>query len=432
MTARIPVVGIGADGLPGLPPASREVLESATAIHGSPRQLHLVEGLGRPLRPWPSPMVPALPALVEEIAATGAAIVASGDPMFHGIGSTLARLVGPDRLLVHPAPSSASLAAARLGWPLADLPVHSLVTADPHLVLRSAAHGARCLVLCAGAVTVVEVARVLADAGWSGSELTVLGDLGADTESMLRGTAEDFAATTTPRWSDLCLLAVEYRPGAGGLPPALGPAPGLPDEVFDTDGQLTKSTPRAVALAALRPVAGELLWDVGGGTGTIGIEWMRCAPGARAVAFERSSDRAERIRRNARRLGVPALEIVTGHAPAVLHDRTDRPDAVFVGGGAGEEDMLRTCWRALRPGGRLVAAAVTVETEILLARWHRAHGGSLSRIAVETSEPLGGFTGWTPARTVVHLHCVKPATTVGIDPTAAPDETTSNGKDRTP
>ena len=226
MTTRIPVVGIGADGLPGLAPASREVLESASAIYGSPRQLDLVADLGRPLHPWPSPMLPALPGLLEEIAATGAAVVASGDPMFHGIGSTIARLVGPDRLHVHPAPSSASLAAARLGWPLADLPVHSLVTADPHLVLRSAAPGARCLVLCAGAVTVVEVARVLVDTGWPGSELTVLCELGADTESTHRGTADELASTTTPQWGDLCILAVTYRCGPGALPPVLGPAPG--------------------------------------------------------------------------------------------------------------------------------------------------------------------------------------------------------------
>lgn len=413
MSAPVPVVGVGADGLDGLAPRSRRVLEAATAIHGSPRQLELVAGLGVPLHPWPSPLVPALPALFGEIARSDAAIVASGDPMFHGIGSTLARVVGPRLLDVYPAPSSASLAAARLGWPLAGLDVHSCVTADPHVVLATARPGGRALVLCRDASTPAALARVLVDAGLGESALTVLADLGARAESRHALTATELTGAieitgASARWSDLCVAAVEYRaaPGAAVVPG--GPAPGLPDVAFVNDGQLTKRVARAVTVAALDPHPGALLWDIGGGSGSIGIEWSRMAPGARAVAVERDPGRAGRIRANALRLGVPGLDVVEGAAPASL-DALPRPDAVFVGGGVTAPGLLDACWDALRPGGRLVAAAVTLESERVLADRHATHGGTLTRLGVETAEPLGSFTGWRPARPVVHLECVKPA-----------------------
>lgn len=421
MSAPVPVVGIGADGLPGLSPRSRAVLEAASAIHGSPRQLDLVADLRRPLRPWPSPLLPALPRLLEEIARAGGAIVASGDPMFHGIGSTLSRLVGPERILVYPAASSASLAAARLGWPLAGLHVHSCVTADPHVVLASARPGGRALVLCRDAATPVDLARVLVDAGLGESALTVLADLGAEAETRHDLTATELTGATevagaTAPWSELCVAAVRYRaaPGAAVVPG--GPAAGLSDAAFAGDGQLTKRVVRAVTVSALDPHPGALLWDVGGGAGSIGIEWMRMAPGARAVSVERDPARASRIRTNALRLGVPGLDVVEGDAPAALAG-LPRPDAVFVGGGVTAPGMLDACWGALAPGGRLVAAAVTLESERALVDWRDRHGGELTRLGVETAEPLGSFTGWRPARPVVHLECVKHADPTEEGPT---------------
>lgn len=406
MSVRVPVVGIGADGLPGLAPASRAVLEEAGAIHGAPRQLALVESLGRPPRPWPSPLVPALPDLFEEIAREGGAIVASGDPLFHGIGSTLARVVGADRIRVLPAPSSVSLAAARLGWPLADLRVHSCVTSDPHIVLATARPGGRALVLSRDASTPVELARVLVDAGLGASGMTVLADLGAASESAIPGTAADLAAAPHS-WSDLSVVAVVYRSADHPAPIPGGPAPGLPDTGYASDGQLTKRIVRAVTVSALDPHPGALLWDVGGGSGSIGIEWMRMAPGARAVAVEKDPARAARIRGNALRLGVPDLDVVEGTAPDALPG-LPRPDAVFVGGGVTAPGLLEHCWDALHPGGRLVAAAVTFESERVLSDWARHRGGELTRLGVETADRIGTFTGWHPARPVVHLECVKP------------------------
>lgn len=406
VSAPVPVVGIGADGLPGLAPASRAVLAGAGTIHGAPRQLALVESLGRPLRPWPTPLVPALPALVEEITRDGGAVLASGDPMFHGIGSTLARVVGADRIRVLPAPSSVSLAAARLGWPLSDLRVHSCVTSDPHIVLATARPGGRALVLSRDASTPVELARVLVDAGLGASGMTVLADLGAGSESSSPCTAAELASAR-PSWSDLCVVALDYRAAVGRAPVPGGPAAGLQDSSYASDGQLTKRIVRAVTVSALGPHPGALLWDVGGGSGSIGIEWMRMAPGAQAVTVEKDPARAERIRGNALRLGVPGLEVVEGAAPDVLSGLA-RPDAVFVGGGVTAPDLLERCWHALRPGGRLVAASVTLESERVLADWSFDHGGELTRLGVETTDRIGTFTGWRPARPVVHLECVKP------------------------
>ena len=407
MSAPVPVVGIGADGLDGLAPRSRVVLEAASEIHGSPRQLDLVAPLGRPLRPWPSPLLPALPALLHDLAASGGVVLASGDPMFHGIGSTLARMVGPERIRVYPAPSSVSLAAARLGWPLAGLDVHSCVTADPHLVLATARAGHRTLVLCKDATTPVELARVLDQAGLGASRVTILADLGAPSESAHRSVARELRGAAAA-WSDLCVAAIDYEATPGHQPIPGGPAPGLPDSAYVSDGQLTKRVARAVTVSALDPHPGALLWDVGGGAGSIGIEWSRLAPGARAVAIEKDPERARRIRSNALRLGVPGLEVIVGSAPAALTD-LERPDAVFVGGGVTTPGVLESCWDALVPGGRLVAAAVTLESERVLGDWRARRGGELLRLGVDVAEPLGSFTGWRPHRPLVHLECVKPA-----------------------
>jgi precorrin-6Y C5,15-methyltransferase (decarboxylating) len=231
---------------------------------------------------------------------------------------------------------------------------------------------------------------MLTEVGYGDSGLHVLGDLGAPEESHLIGTAADWSATSP----HLHVLALELSG-----PPVAGWTAGLPDEAFDHDGQLTKRDLRAAALARLAPVPGEHLWDVGAGAGSIGIEWMRAHPTCRATAVEADDERAARIARNAARLGVPGLEVVTGRAPAAL-EGLRRPDAVFVGGGATSPGLLDACLAALAPGGRLVVHGVTIETEQLLARRYAEHGGELTRIAVETAAPVGSFTGWTPARTV--------------------------------
>ncbi|MFI5530950.1 precorrin-6y C5,15-methyltransferase (decarboxylating) subunit CbiE [Kitasatospora sp. NPDC051853] len=398
----ISVVGIGADGWDGLTTAARTALTGARTVLGGPRQLALLPDSVTAARiAWPSPLRPAVPALLAEHAPGGLAVLASGDPMYYGIGRTLAELAGPERLAVHPHPSSLSLACARLGWPLESTEVVSLV-GRPLDSLTLALHpGRRVLVLSADATTPAAVAALLTDRGFGTSRLRVLEQLGGPSERQLDGTAADWAH---PAGDPLNVIAVDCAPDG----PRTTLTPGLPDDSFETDGQLTKRHVRAVTLATLAPSPGELLWDVGGGSGSIAVEWLRAHRDCRAVTVERDPVRSGRITRNAAALGVPRLRVVTGPAPAALAG-LPTPDAVFVGGGLTAPGLLDACWAALAPGGRLVANTVTLESEALLTEWYRRHGGELLKLAVSHAVPVGGFTGWRQAMPVTQWSVVKPS-----------------------
>ncbi|MDT0567667.1 bifunctional cobalt-precorrin-7 (C(5))-methyltransferase/cobalt-precorrin-6B (C(15))-methyltransferase [Streptomyces sp. DSM 3412] len=401
----VTVVGLGADGWPGVPDASRAALRDAEVLIGGPRQLDLLppECAGERIA-WPSPLRPAVPALLAAHAGRRIAVLASGDPMFYGIGRALAEEAG-DRLRVLPHPSSVSYATARLGWPLEDVEVVTLV-GRPAARLAAALHdGRRLLVLSADAGTPAEVAALLRDRGFGPSRMRVLEQLGSDRERIGDATTADHWTRARPPGDPLNIVAVECRQAPDTL--RLGAVPGLPDEAYEHDGQLTKRYVRAATLAALAPAPGELLWDVGGGSGSIAIEWMRTHPSCRAVTVERDPVRAARITRNADRLGVPGLRVVTGAAPAALAE-LPRPDAVFIGGGLTAPGLLDACWAALPAGGRLVANTVTLESEALLADAHRRHGGELVRLAVAQAVPVGGFTGWRQAMPVTQWAVRKP------------------------
>ncbi|MGY1705898.1 precorrin-6y C5,15-methyltransferase (decarboxylating) subunit CbiE [Geodermatophilus sp. SYSU D00697] len=396
------VVGIGADGWDGLAPASRAEVERAEVLLGSARQLALVPpAVGARRVPWPSPLSEALPGLLEEHAGRAVVVLASGDPMLSGIGTTLTRLLGSDRVRVLPAPSSVSLACARLGWAVEETEVVTLVGRPIELLHPHVQPGRRLLVLGSDGRTPARIAELLAARGYGTSRLTVLGGLGGPEEEVRTGTAATWSQPAPP----LAVTAVECRADRGTAP--LPTTPGLPDAAYEHDGQLTKSEVRAITLARLAAVPGQLLWDVGAGAGSIGIEWMRAHPTCRAVAVEASAERAERIARNAARLGVPYLRVVHGAAPEVLA-RLAAPDAVFVGGGLTTPGVLEACWDALVSGGRLVANAVTVESEGVLAGWHARAGGELVRVAVARAEPVGSFTGWRPAMPVTIFSTAKP------------------------
>ncbi|KQS60540.1 precorrin-6Y methyltransferase [Geodermatophilus sp. Leaf369] len=388
------VVGIGADGWDGLAPLSRAAVEAAEVLLGSDRQLDLVPASVTAHRQaWPSPMVPALPGLFETHAGRAVVVLASGDPMLSGVGTTLVRLLGPGQVRVLPAPSSVSLACARLGWAVEETEVVSLVGRPLELLHPRVQPGRRLLVLGSDGDTPAAVAALLTARGYGESTVTVLSELGGPAEAVHTGTA----AAWTPTADPLVVTAVECRATRGTAP--LPTTPGLPDGAYENDGQLTKNEVRAVTLSRLAAVPGQLLWDVGAGAGSIGIEWMRTHPSCRAVAVESVQERAERIVRNATRLGVPHLRVVHGRAPEVF-GRLAPPDAVFVGGGATTPLLLDACWDALREGGRMVVNAVTVQSEAVLADWHARFGGELVRISVQRGEPVGGFTGWKPAMPV--------------------------------
>jgi precorrin-6Y C5,15-methyltransferase (decarboxylating) len=402
----VTVVGIGADGWPGLPETARAALLDAEVVVGGPRQLALLPaGCAATQVPWPSPLRPAVPGLLAAHEGRRIAVLASGDPMFYGIGRTLTELLPAGSLRIHPHPSSVAYACARLGWPVEDTDVVTLVGRPADRLAAALHDGRRVLVLSAGADTPAEVAALLTDRGYGPSRLTVLEQLGAEDEASYGGEAQDWAhAPGDP----LNVVAITCVRASGAL--RLGLAPGLPDAAYEHDGQLTKRHVRAATLAALAPAPGELLWDIGGGSGSIAIEWLRTHPACRAHSVERAEDRATRIERNAARLGVPSLNVVRGAAPDALRG-LPTPDAIFVGGGLTAPGLLDACWEALRPGGRLVANTVTLESEALLTTWYRAHGGDLTKLSVAHAVPVGGFTGWRQAMPVTQWSVTKPART---------------------
>ncbi|MFE0602888.1 precorrin-6y C5,15-methyltransferase (decarboxylating) subunit CbiE [Streptomyces sp. NPDC058892] len=404
----VTVVGLGADGWAGLTAAARSSLARAEVLIGGPRQLDLLpaaECAGQRVA-WPSPLRPAVPLLMAEHAGRRIAVLASGDPMFYGIGRALSEELGPDRLLVHPHPSSVSYACARLGWPLEDTEVVTVVGRPVDRLAAALYDGRRVLVLSAGAASPGEIAALLRGRGFGPSRMRVLEQLGSEREHVYGGTAEGWDhAPGDP----LNVVAVECLrdPAHGG--PRLGSTPGLPDTAYEHDGQLTKRHVRAATLCALAPTPGELLWDIGGGSGSIGIEWMRTHPSCRAVAVERVPERAARITRNAAALGVPGLRVVVGAAPEALTG-LPAPDAVFIGGGLTAPGLLDAVWAALAPGGRLVVNTVTLESEAVLAERYRRHGGDLVKLAVAHAVPVGAFTGWRQAMAVTQWSVTKPAT----------------------
>jgi precorrin-6Y C5,15-methyltransferase (decarboxylating) len=388
---RLIVVGVGADGWDGLTPATQAVILTAEVVLGGPRQLALLPAAdGQTRQPWPSPLRPALPDMLRQLAGRRVVALASGDPMLSGIGTTLVETLGATGVTVIPHVSSVALARSRLGWSAESTAVVSVVGRDVHAVLRELAPGRRVLVLSSDQETPTALAELLAARGYGASRFVVLGDLGSDHETITDTTAKQFFGDA-PR---LNIVALQLNG-----PLAAGWAAGLPDDAFEHDGQLTKRDLRAAALARLLPAPGQLLWDVGAGAGSVGIEWMRSHPTCRAVAVEADAGRAERIARNAKKLGVPALQVIQGAAPDALNDLS-APDAVFIGGGATQSGVLQRCLDALRGGGRIVVHGVTVQTEALLAAAYGEHGGELTRIHVEHAAPVGSFTGWTPARAV--------------------------------
>jgi precorrin-6Y C5,15-methyltransferase (decarboxylating) len=360
----------------------------------------LPERDGQVRESWPSPLRDGLPALLARFEGRTVVALASGDPLVSGIATTLVDLLGREAVEVVPALSSVALARARMRWSAESTEVVTLVGRDPHLVARSLAPGLRLLVLSSGGSTPAEVAALLTAAGYGASPMSVLGDLGSDAESRTDGVAAAWGDQEAPA---LNVVAVELV-SSGAT--ALGYTAGLPEDAFDHDGQITKRDVRASALARLSPLPNQLLWDVGAGAGSVAIEWMRAHPTCRAVAVEAREDRAARIAANAATLGVPALEVVTGHAPEVL-EGLEAPHAVFVGGGATEEGLLEACWAALRAGGRLVVHGVTLETEAILARQYAELGGELTRLHVEHAAPIGTFTGWTPSRAITQWSVTK-------------------------
>jgi precorrin-6B C5,15-methyltransferase / cobalt-precorrin-6B C5,C15-methyltransferase len=394
----IEVVGLSARGWQDLPERLRATIRYAEVLLGSRRHLNLIPSFPDQQRlPWPTPLREGLPTLLSQVGDRRIVALASGDPLVAGIGSTLVDMLGADAVHIHPAVSSVALARARMGWPEETTELVRLRGGDLDGVRRYLFPAQRLIILSRDGDSPAEVAQLLTDAGYGDSTITVLGDLDTEAESRLDVMARDWTGRA-PTLNVICVACA-------GADSAASLTPGLPDDIFDHDGQLTKRDLRAAALARLMPRPGDLLWDVGAGAGSIAIEWLRSDPRCRAIAIERDGDRVKRIRGNAEALGVPGLDVLHGEAPDALTS-LERPDAVFVGGG-GTFETLEQAWSALRGGGRLVVHAVTQETEVIIVDCWRRYGGQLTRHSVEHLEPIGRYHGWRPARPVVQWSAIK-------------------------
>ena len=392
------IIGIGEDGMDGLVPATRAVVAAAEYIIGGDRHHTLAQNLTAERLAWPHPF-DALIDTIEGLRGRRVVVLATGDPLWFSVGARIGRAIDPSEIVYHPQLSAFQLAAARMGWSLPDVETLTVHGRPVEQMIAFIQPDARLLVLTTGAETPAQIARFLTDRGFGGSKMTVLAAMGGKDEQRFDGTAESWDHIV-PAFNTLAVDCIA-APDAALLPRV----PGLTDNLFQSDGTMTKQEVRAATVAKLMPMRGALLWDIGCGCGSVAIEWMRAARYARAVGIEPRADRRAMAAANALALGVPKLELIEGMVPDAL-DGLDAPDAIFIGGGLSRA-TFDAAWATLRPLGRLVANAVTLESEAELTALHKAHGGDLVKLAVHRAEPVGRLTGWRPLMPVTQWSLVK-------------------------
>lgn len=396
------IIGIGEDGISGIGEKARTAIADAAFVFGGRRHLELAAPVIRgEALPWPQPFDTAMQAVVD-LRGQKVCVLASGDPFLFGVGVTLSRHVPSAEYIAIPCPSAFSLAASRLGWALQDIETVSLHGRSLDLVRPLLHPGRKILALTSDETGPAALATLLTESGFGTSTLTVLEALGGANERVLKTVAGTFALENV---DVLNVVAIDVIASQGAR--ILTLADGLDDSLFDHDGQITKREIRALTLSALSPRRGELLWDIGAGSGSIGIEWMLRHPSMRAIAIEGDATRAVRIGHNAAAMGVPGLRIVKGTAPDALSG-LPKPDAIFIGGGGSEPGVFDAAVEALGVDGRLVANAVTLEMEAVLLAAHARLGGSLSRLEISRIAPIGNMFGWRPAMPVTQWIWIKP------------------------
>ena len=389
----ISIIGIGEDGLDGLTPVAKTLLDTAKILIGGERHLAMVPDDGRDRHAWPSPIRTLIPE-IEALRGQRVCVLATGDPMHFGVGTTLLRGIPASEVTIVPGRSAFTMATARLGWTRHKTDCLTLHGRPLELLHAYLYPGAKLLVLTDDGTAPRAIAALLTERGYGPSRLAVLERMDGASEGRIDGTAETWVTDQTADFNTVAIDCI-----AGTNVAHLTRTPGLPDDAFEHDGQLTKQEVRAITLSALAPAPGMLLWDVGAGCGSIAIEWMRQNPRNSAAAIEHNADRLQLIAANASALGAPRMQIVSGKAPDATAG-LEPPDAVFIGGGITTDGLIEHCWNKLKPVGRLVANVVTTEGERILSNWRENHGGDLRRISIERAEPVGRLTGWRPAMTV--------------------------------
>jgi precorrin-6Y C5,15-methyltransferase (decarboxylating) len=410
LTPWITIVGIGDDGLDGLVGPARQIIANAEVLIGGDRHQTMVADSQATRLTWEGGIT-AVAEKITQFKGRRVVVLATGDPMWFGAGANLSRLIDPAALSVIPHPGAFSLAAARMKWSLADTETIS-IHGRPIEVLNSAIlPDRRILALSWNGDTAQTVARLLTERGFGPSAITVFEHLGGGNERRIDGVADTW---DHPRTADLNTLAIECRAAKDAL--ILPPVPGLPDNVFETDGTMTKCEVRAITIAALAPLPGQTLWEVGAGSGSVSIEWLRVNAGkrnaddveTRAIAVEQNETRCQLMTRNAAKLGVPQLQIVHGNAPDALDLLAPKPETIFVGGGISDSTILERCWGHLKSGGRLVANAVTIESCQRLYAFHEHHGGDLRRISISRGDVVGRMRAFRPMMDVIQYSVKKP------------------------
>ncbi|MFT6943519.1 MAG: precorrin-6Y C5,15-methyltransferase (decarboxylating) [Yoonia sp.] len=392
------IVGIGEDGMDGLVPATRAVVEAAEIIIGGERHHALAANITAKRLAWPNPF-DALISTIEGLRGRRVVILATGDPLWFSVGARIGRALDPSEIIYHPQLSAFQLAAARMGWSLPDVETLTVHGRPVEQMIAFIQPDARLLVLTTGAETPAQIAAFLTQRGFGGSKMTVLAAMGGKDEARFEGTAENWKHEV-PAFNTLAVECIA-APDAALMPRV----PGLADNLFQSDGTMTKQEVRAATVAKLMPMRGALLWDIGTGCGSVAIEWMRAARYARAIGIEPRADRRAMAAANALALGAPKLELIEGTVPDALEGLA-APDAIFIGGGLNRA-TFEAAWAALRPLGRLVANAVTLESEAELIVLHKIYGGDLVKISIHRAEPLGRMTGWRPSMPVTQWSLVK-------------------------
>ncbi|MEL6957837.1 MAG: precorrin-6y C5,15-methyltransferase (decarboxylating) subunit CbiE [Pseudomonadota bacterium] len=392
------IVGIGEDGLDGLTPATRTIVEAADVIVGGDRHHTLSDAVTAERIAWPSPFDAMIDTL-KSLKGQRVVVLVTGDPLWFSVGARIGRAIPPDEIVFHPQLSAFQLAAARMGWSLADVETLTVHGRPVEQMIAFIQPNQRLIVLTTGAETPAQIADFLTQRGYGGSTLTVLAAMGGEKEQRFDGTADGWSHNV-PAFNTLCIDCLA-APDAALIPRV----PGLADNLFQSDGTMTKQEVRAATVAKLMPMRGALLWDIGTGCGSVAIEWMRAARYARAIGIEPRADRRAMAAENALALGTPKLDLIDGSVPQAL-ENLEAPDAVFIGGGLSEE-TFDAAWAALRPLGRLVANAVTLESEAQLIALHAKHGGDLVRLQIHRAEPVGNFSGWRPSMPVTQWSLVK-------------------------
>ncbi len=393
------IIGIGDDGLDGLSPVARSLLDQALLVVGGKRHLAMLPILdGQQLMDWQTPISESID-LIRQQQGRAVCVLASGDPLCYGIGTAVLRCIPIEEITIVPAPSAFSLAASRLGWSLPEVETISLCGRHPYLINALLYPGAKILALSADRFTPGIVANILNQQDKGDVQITVLEHLGGVAEKISTSSAATWPGLEIAQLNMIALSCPAHITGTSR-------SPGLPDDIYCHDGQITKREIRAMTLAALSPLPGQVLWDIGAGSGSIGIEWMRSHPRNLTIAIEQHPQRRQNLANNAAALGVPNLQIFPGAAPTALPDLI-APDAIFIGGGLTNPDVFEQCWHHLKAGGRLVANAVTVETEQRIFQLHSQYGGTLSRMAIQRAEPVGKFWGWKALAPITQWCVVK-------------------------